>query len=170
MRLSEHRRITIQTYPHGPTGVRIHAKGYLIGTYDRPDNDLLVYRPTVVVPSGHQYALAATPTSLEAVMAVVHAAGDHDYQPHPITIHPGADPRGEPRFAARCPTCDRAGLPRTPVYPTRAEAYARAIHDHYQIVGHPAVLATDPRPLPDNGPATTGTHTPPRLHLMAGHQ
>ncbi|MCP2256514.1 hypothetical protein LX15_000197 [Streptoalloteichus tenebrarius] len=165
MRLVDSRRLTIQARPHDLDTIRVFARGYLVGSYAEGRRDgRLVYLPEVVAPHGEHYQLPPCDSSVEAITAVLTAASEYEYQPHPITVTSGDHLPDRQCYEVWCPTCHHADLPATPPYPSRVEAWGRAAHDHYEITGHPAVLCENPTPLLTVGPPSD--HLSPHPHGM----
>lgn len=139
----------ISRFQYGPDESRVYLDdAHLIGILEHPTDNPQV-RVTFCAPSGKWFGLPAADDITGGVSSIIIACLHYDYRPHEIAIG-YFTPCG---YGIWCPTCHGAGTELSRYYDDRAEAGERAVGDHEDLSGQPAVLVPKPFRLePDVAP------------------
>ncbi|MEV4734696.1 hypothetical protein [Saccharopolyspora sp. NPDC049426] len=126
---------------------------HVIGILDHPREDSEV-RVTFCGPSGTRFAMPAVEDITGGVSSIITASLHYDYRAHEIAIG-YVSARG---YGVCCPTCHTAGTVLSRFYDCPFEAQERAVADHEDLCGQPAVVVAKPvsrgpdRPPPNAWP------------------
>ncbi|MEB3371297.1 hypothetical protein [Saccharopolyspora mangrovi] len=139
----------ITVFRYGPDESRVFLNdAHLIGVLEHSSGEEQV-RVSFYGPSGQRFALPQARGITDAVTSIIIAALHYDYRPHEIAVG-YFTPCG---YGIWCPTCHVAGTALSRYYNDRVEAEERAVGDHEDLYGQPAVLVPKPgRLAPDSAP------------------
>lgn len=139
----------ITVFRYGPDESRVFLNSaHLIGVLEHLSGEEQV-RVNFYGPSGQRFALPQARGITDAVTSIIIAALQYDYRSHEIAVG-YVTPRG---YGIWCPTCHSAGTVLSRYYDDHLEAEERAVCDHEDLSGQPAVVVAKPASLgPDLAP------------------